>query len=469
MRSKALVLCLLIAITTTALAGPPADGRIDTNWGVSNSGRSVVAFDVDAANPVDVAYAAVPDSQGRTYLVGTVSTPSGDRIGITRLLRDGTIDTGYGDDGKVVGTYPSTGVAAALDAEGDLLVGGNRPFTGDDTDFAVCRFDANGNPVAFTGNGEGDTCVTVPFNVGGENKDTLRDMIVQRNGQIVLVGDAKSSSTSVQGAVARLDADGTLDAGFGSNGTLTVHTPGQDVIRFKAIALQLNNKIVLAGESVATGKTDRDAILARLTSAGQLDQSFADGAGVDIYGGCDGCNNFFNDLVLEPDIDNDANLDNAIYAAGGSETAPKSRRYDGWAIGVIRIGGLLVAPFGNNGEWHANPGESLVYRSIHRQQDGSMILVGSGSSAPNTDEDFYVTRVDSYGKIDPDFNSPAGTTVIDVLQNGSRDTAYAMAVHPDRFIIAGSTVSGSGPTNLDYAGVALIRDRIFADGFKQHL
>ncbi len=466
MRKSVLALCLLTAVTATANAAPPADGLIDTNWGLFNSGTSIVAFDDDPSNPVDVAYAAVPDSQGRTYLVGTVGGSEADRIGITRLLRNGTIDLSYGDDGKVIFADQIVGVAAALDADGDLLVGASYVGVGDNTNFLVCRFDADGNPVAFTGIGDDEPCVTLAFDIGGENKDTLRDIAVQEDGKIVVAGDAESSTSLVKGAVARLNADGSLDTSFGSAGKQLILPAGFTSHRFNAVTIAPNGNIVLAGDSVATGKTDRDGLMVRLTPDGLLDPHFGSGNGEATYATTDGSNNQFYDLALIPALGDDPNLDNVIYAVGSSETGPQSRRYDGW-ITRINNSGTVDSVFGINGSIFPNPGETLSIRSVFLQADGKLVVAGSGSEVALADTDFYALRVKPSGVLDTGFNAPSGIIAVDTASNDHNDTAYAMAVLPDRFIIAGSLGSGSNPTNLDYVGAALTRDRIFTNSFEK--
>jgi uncharacterized delta-60 repeat protein len=459
MRVSALALPLLAAFAAGAHAAAPADGLVDETWGLFDSGRSFVPFDENPANPLDIGRAAVADAEGRTYIVGTVITGNGPRAGITRLGRDGLIDESYGVDGRVVSGYPATGISAALDAEGYLLVGGNRSFAGEDTDFAICRFDPDGNPANFGNIPNGFSCTSIAFDIGGTLRDTLRDIAVQADGKIVLVGDAGFSDDLVEAAVARLDSDGSADPDFGTEGLQIFLANGQDIHRLNAVVIAPNGKIVVAGESVGNGREDRDGLLARLTPTGALDDSFA-ADGVESYNLAGPSENYFTDLVL--DVGGNG-PDQAIYAVGASETALNSGRYYGWVTYKL-FNGNGTAFFGANGELLINAGETLEYRSIFRQTDGKLVVAGSGSSAPDADTDFHAARLLPVGAIDPGFAAPNGRIAIDILQTGSQDTAYAMAVHPDRFVIAGTVLTSSPPPNLDFAAAALTRDGIFANG-----
>jgi uncharacterized delta-60 repeat protein len=312
----------------------------------------------------------------------------------------------------------------------------------------------------FAGNPNEDSCVSILFDIGGSNTDTLRDIAVQDDGKLVLAGDAGFSDELVEAAVARLDSDGILDPDFGTGGRQTFLANGQTIHRLNAVVIAPNGKIVVAGESVSNGASHRDGLLARLTATGSLDDGFGAGDGVESYNLAGPNENYFTDLVL--DVGGNG-PDQAIYAVGASETGLDSGRYYGW-ITYKLFNGNSTTFFGLDGNLLLGAGETLEYRSIFRQTDGKLVVAGSGSSAPNADTDFYAARLTSSGRLDLDFSAPTARIAIDILKTGSQDTAYAMAVHPDRFVIAGTVLTGSPPPNLDFAAAALTRDGIFANG-----
>lgn len=456
--------------TTAAMAAQPLDGTIDTTFGFLGSGRALIAFDESAANPIDVARAAVADDEGRTYVVGTVFTNVGAQIGITRLRRDGSPDPDYGDEGKVVAPAGAivTGMSAALDEDGFLIVGGTRTVSGSNTDFAVCRFSPAGALAAFTGNPNNLACVSVAFDLGGNNTDTLKDIAVQGDGKIVMVGDAGFSADFIEGAVARLNANGTLDDGFGTGGRQFFLAAGFESHRLNAVKIAENGKIVVAGAATANGTSHRDGLLARLTPAGELDTEGFGSDGLHTYNLNGATENFFNDLELgSPSVSFD--LDQPIYAIGASETALDSERYFGWATYKLP-NGSGTALFGDSGNLLVNGGHDLVYSAVHRQADGKLILAGTRTATQGADSDFRATRISGGidgGVVDAlTFNFPFGHINVDITQNNNQDTAYAMAVHPARILVAGATLTSTPPPNLDFGVAALQIDRIFQDGLE---
>lgn len=122
-------------------------------------------------------------------------------------------------------------------------------------------------------------------------------VLSQPDGDIILVGNLTELVSGFGGsltnsnaiAVARLLPNGQLDPTFGD----TINTPGQTLIGSPPIAsstafaaaLSPNGQIVIAGSSVSIGiVSQQQASVWRLTSTGNLDATFGDGAGQVIVG-----------------------------------------------------------------------------------------------------------------------------------------------------------------------------------------
>jgi uncharacterized delta-60 repeat protein len=88
------------------------------------------------------------------------------------------------------------------------------------------------------------------------------DLAIQADRRIVAVGESDSKF-----ALARYEADGSLDATFGIGGTVVTSFPGTSAARAAGVALQSDGKIVVvgsAGESCCeSGDTTFDFALAR--------------------------------------------------------------------------------------------------------------------------------------------------------------------------------------------------------------
>ncbi len=104
-------------------------------------------------------------------------------------------------------------------------------------------------------------------------------MDIQSDGKIVVAGSSRSFNPSGGGtsdfALARYNTDGTLDPTFNFTGKVVTDFSGSGSGDFAhALAIQSDGKIVVAGDSDASGKLYSDFALARYTSRGRLDRRF---------------------------------------------------------------------------------------------------------------------------------------------------------------------------------------------------
>src|SRR5207247_1649268 len=97
---------------------------------------------------------------------------------------------------------------------------------------------------------------------------------VQQDGKIVVAGYSYNGSND-DFAVARYNTDGTLDTSFDGDGKLTTPFGGSDDIGF-AVAIQGDGKIVVVGRTF--NGSNWDFAVARYNADGSLDTSF-DGDG----------------------------------------------------------------------------------------------------------------------------------------------------------------------------------------------
>ena len=109
-----------------------------------------------------------------------------------------------------------------------------------DVDVQVQRFNADGSIAS----------ASPAFDYSGapgldQARDSAGAVAVQANGQAV-AGGAHFLSTSLFG-LARVNPDGTLDAGFGSGGVLTTTFNGNEAV--EAVLIQPDGKIIAAGFS----------------------------------------------------------------------------------------------------------------------------------------------------------------------------------------------------------------------------
>lgn len=280
------------------LARLNANGTLDVGFGSGTADGTpdgVVA--VSLGDGDDVANALAIQANGKIVVAGTTTSTT---VGVTsknimlaRFNSDGTPDTGFGvgtsdgtPDGVVsisLGNGSDEANALALQADGRIVVAGTTTSTGSTSNIALVRLNVDGTLDgsfgAGTADGTSDGVVSVSL---GDGDDAARSLAIQADGKILVAGITTAADKSTNIAVARLLANGTLDASFGAgtadgtpDGVVAVSLgAGNDVVN--ALALQADGKIVLAGSTTSTGSSANIAV-ARLTTTGALDASFGAG------------------------------------------------------------------------------------------------------------------------------------------------------------------------------------------------
>jgi uncharacterized delta-60 repeat protein len=255
-----------------------ANGTLDPAF----SGDGVATFNYPGGASDDGAYDVTVDAGGGILVAGGTNVPhnfASEDFTLIRVSPDGTLDTGFGPAGS--GGYVRANLfsndqaeAVAVDSQGRIVVGGTTK-SGGDFDFAVVRYDANGNlDTSFGNNGQ----KTVDFTPDGGDQDFALGMVIDAQGRIVLAGHTEQPSFT-DTALARLNSDGSRDATFGPS--TTPNYEGQVTTAMSAsyddataVTLDAQNKIVVAG-SASVGGAYQFA-LARYNADGSLDTTFSD-------------------------------------------------------------------------------------------------------------------------------------------------------------------------------------------------
>jgi len=255
-----------------AVARYNTDGTLDNSFGVR--GKVKTDFPGLAAVPS----AVVLQSDGKIVVAGG-AFPLFTFLGnfeVVRYNTNGTLDPSFGNGGIVTTVFPAGSYAfdVALQPDGKIIAAGTvfvnfDPGEPSDTDFALARYNTDGS--LDTSFGSGGT-VSTDF-VGAE--DDAFSVLIQADGKIVAVGSANDAATFYDFAAARYLSNGAIDTTFGVGGRVRTDFGDQNFDRARSAALQSDGKIVAAGFAISQNGGVQNFAVARYTSSGVLDTSFA--------------------------------------------------------------------------------------------------------------------------------------------------------------------------------------------------
>ena len=290
------------------------DGSLDTSFGNGGKMTTKGFATVDASIT-----SLVQQKDGKFLVTGSVSDSTRFpeiSVGIARFNNDGSLDTSFGDAGTIrsrVVGFPQSGLKVIEQSDSKVLIV---------TSATLIRYDSSGTLDKTFGNGKG--FIVTPSGTNTINKNALQ----QSDGKILITGSVSSMGKEMT-ALSRYNSDGILDTSFGTNGVTTVDF-GLSSQSGESIAIQPDGKIVVAGNVISEiTPFNQDFTLSRYNSNGTLDTSFGtDGKIItDINTGTEE----FNSLKIQSD--------GSIVAAGVS----------GGDFAVLRYLGDTITPAPING------------------------------------------------------------------------------------------------------------------------
>lgn len=362
--------------------------------------------------------AVQPD--GKILLAGTVSDLASARVGfgLARYNPDGTLDQTFGAGGRVfmpVGQGEGDAHALALLPDGRILVAGSA--------FPPKGGESQFALVRFTSDGALDTSFGAQGAVLTHVDDSgaeARAIGLEPDGRIVLAGTAFATTAHDDAfAVARYASDGELDRSFGTNGIAETDFESDGPSRASAVLVQADGTLVVAG---STGGHDGSVALARVSP---------DGTSMLATTRLQGPTQAFA-VSAQPE--------RGTLVAGGVGAA------DAQAFFLVRYGadGAQDPTFGSHGSTTTSfdKGGSGAH-SVAVQSDGKIIVVGAGNG------DFAIARYDAEGHPDPTFGD-GGSRTTRVSDAGSFPAAVAIQAD-GKILSAGLTyfyVPPPGPLGL---------------------
>ncbi|HEY0428293.1 MAG TPA: FG-GAP-like repeat-containing protein [Pyrinomonadaceae bacterium] len=369
---------------------------------------------------------------------------------------DGDLDRSYGNGGvgiiRVDGrTAYSVGKPILLD-DGKMLLGGVSNFLPMQNvgSSIILRINADGSLDRTFGD-DGKIINMTLVNLCGLTR--LPDGKIIVAGSYVSAGDLKF-------AVTRYKADGTLDASFGVNG-YAVGVSGSA----KALAIEPDGKIIVAGYATFDFNASDDFLLARFDANGNVDQTFGTNGFVrtDFFQGVDQVSS----VVVQPD--------GRIVAAGFATEAKLSgaTQREDFALAGYDSSGNLDTNFGSGGFSTAQFGSQNLaqIQNLIALTDGKLVVVGSHTP---TGEGMAMARYDHNGMLDGTFGDGGGKVIMDYPGITSSIVFRAVALgrdgkmlslaaptenapQRDFFLLARCTRFGAVDRTLDGEGEVLIQ------------
>nr|WP_294939036.1 T9SS type A sorting domain-containing protein [uncultured Flavobacterium sp.] len=335
MKKTTLLLFLLLSIE--ALAQP---GTLDFTFNPSDLG-----FSAGANNAVS---ASVVQPDGKIIIGGSFTSYNGVTSNrITRLNSDGSLDIAFS-----VGIGPNNVVTAiALQPDGKIIIGGNFSSFNGSVKNRIIRLNSDGSTDA-------------GFTIGTGANNLISTIALQSDGKILIGGNFTTYNGTARSRVARLNSNGSLDAGF------IVGTGANALV--SALKVQADGKIIMGGSFVTYNSVTANR-LARLNTDGSLDVGFITGTGTD---------NYILAIAIQPD---------AKIIIGGSFL-----NYNGQGINrVARLNsdGTLDAGF------NVGTAANNIVRAVALQADDKVFVGGDFTNFNGTAKN-RIVRLNTDGSLD---------------------------------------------------------------------
>lgn len=406
---------LLFLFMVAATATNAQSGAVDESFGNNGFVNTVIN------GTYNVTRATVVQPDGKIVVVGQAGEPSTYIAVAARFNTDGSIDTSFGEDGKVlmpIGSMKSFATDVALQADGKIVMSG---YTWDNVtgDIFALRLNTDGT----FDNSFGSNGVALVDN----GSDVSEAVAIQDDGKILVGGYTNDNFT-----VARFNTDGSLDTTFGTNGwSITTFSIGSSYV--KDVKIQNDGKIVLGGFLI-DDLSIFEMALARLNSDGSIDNSFGtDGM---VYFNIGNGNDFGEALAIQDD--------GKILLGGHKWISNIGLKHD---LAVVRLNedGTFDNTYGDNGVTTARLEDGPNYSGdIVLQDDGKLII--AGYTVRGTEYNLAMARFNTDGNLDDTFGV-GGMVSTDFNQR--EDYGTAITLQPDnKIILAGYSYAPTGGSEV---------------------
>ena len=198
-----------------------ADGSLDSAFGAD--GTTTADFGENAA-----ASAAVIQPDGKILVAGAIKPTASysEDFAVVRFKADGSVDTDFGQNGAAITDFNSNAAysmanAVLVQPDGKIVAGGRAmPEGGVTDDFVLARYNPDGSLDTGFGNGG-----RVNTDFDGQEQ-SVQTLALMPDGKILAAGKTYTANNSTDFALARYNPDGSPDTTFGAGGRATTDFGG---------------------------------------------------------------------------------------------------------------------------------------------------------------------------------------------------------------------------------------------------
>ncbi len=443
------------------------DGTPDVTY----NGGSVLAVFGDS---YDVLLSMKLDATGKIVAAGRTNLFSANNdVAVVRINSDGTLDNTFGSfgNGLAVGDFngrADESVYLAIQPDGKILTGGDsQDYNTATYSFYSCfRFNTNGSPdTGFGTNG-------VVEDAAASIYDSYNSLLGQTDGKVTGVNFVSNGITAANFAN-RFKANGTPDSSFGQNGVKQLGTPTSSVYfqpdgKFLSVdfstyqitryntdgsidagfgtggtiqtpnagfpAFQPDGKILI-GSFINTADNKADFLISRYNADGSLDNTFGNAGFSEVN--ADTIDNL-NSISVAPD--------GKIIVGGTSYIFPPDFSFFQSEIVVLRLNsdGTPDATFGNGGIVRVFRGNDDFIGSALAQNDNKIVLTYYIVDNISGQENIFIERLNADGTVDTSFGQNG--------QTGS-DGGYFVIQTDQKIVIIGGQVTAQNTGNVSISRI----------------
>ncbi len=251
--------------------------------------------------------------------------------------------------------------------------------------------------------------------------DSARNVAVQADGKIVVVGQATDGATDM--AIVRYNRNGTLDTTFDSDGKVTIDFFGSTDDANTVVILS-DGKILVGG--YATQSTQQRFVLVRLNPNGSLDTTFdGDGKAYAIF-------TTENAVGIKLLVQDDGK-----YLLGGRVGISPNLEF---AAARFNTDGTLDTSFDTDGRVTLSISTANdTFWTMALQNNQRILLIGGTLAASISNSNWVIARLLQDGSLDPAWDTDG---IVTTDFTGNSDIAFGVDIQPNnRIVISGSAAN----------------------------